>query len=113
MIIPSAYRILTGDQIVNEGPTLWCGFILHVSVDGAGVHVYDGLDTLSGILAAHIVGGASDVNWGQFPFPILLNNGLFVDVGANVHHFMLNYIPLRGGSPLTIYPGFEIKSKEE
>jgi hypothetical protein len=107
-MLASAYRVLTTDQIVNEGPTLITGFNLHVSVDGAGVHIYDGLDAESGFLVMHVVGWANDVNFGAFHIPILLNNGLFVDVGANLHHFSIFYIPLRGGSPLQAYSGFEI-----
>jgi hypothetical protein len=105
-MLASAYRVLTADQLVNEGPTLLTGFNLHVSADGAGVHIYDGMDVLSGQLVMHIVGWASDVNFGAFQFPILLNNGLFVDVGANLHHVTVFYIPLRGNSPLRAYPGF-------
>ena len=105
-MLASAYRVLTTDQLVNEGPTLLTGFNLHVSVDGAGVHIYDGMDTLSGQLVIHLVGWASDVNFGSFSSPILLNNGLYVDVGASLHHFTVFYIPLRGNSPLRAYPGF-------
>jgi len=111
-MLVTAYRVLTADQIVNEGPTLFCGFILHASVDGSGVHIYDGLDAVSGILAAHIVGWASDVNAHDWNKPVFLNNGLFVDVGANVHHFSVYYIPLRSGSPISVYPGFDIPLKE-
>jgi hypothetical protein len=109
-MLVSAYRVLTADQIVNEGPTLLTGFILHASVDGAGFHVYDGLDAESGTLVAHIVGWASDVNFGSFHSPIFLNNGLYVDIGANIHHAAIYYVPLRGNSPLQPYQPIELKT---
>jgi hypothetical protein len=82
-------------------------------VDGSGIHIYDGMDALSGILAAHLVGWASDVNSCMFTFPVLFNNGIYIDVGANVHHAMIYYIPLRGGSPLQPYPGFMFPTPQE
>jgi hypothetical protein len=111
-MLAAAYRVLTADQLVNEGPTLFVGFNLHVSADGAGIHIYDGMDVLSGALVMHIVGWASDVNFGSFSYPVLLNNGLYVDVGANLHHLSVFYIPLRGNSPLAAYPGFMLREAE-
>jgi len=105
-MLASAYRVLTKDQLVSVGPVLWTAFILHTSVDGGDVHVYDGMDAVSGTLAAHIVGWANDVNFGSFHSPILFNSGIYVDIGSNVHHFAIYFIPLRGGSPLQPYPGF-------
>jgi hypothetical protein len=112
MIMAAAYRILSADQIVNEGPTLLTGIAMHVAVDGGGVAIYDGLDALSGALVLDLEGWANDTNPNNFTFPILLNNGLFVDIGSNIHHVTVFYIPLRGNSPLQPYPGFIVMESD-
>jgi len=109
-MLVSAYRTLSIDQIINEGPTLLTGFQIHASADGGIVTVYDGLDATSGVIAAHGVGWANDTNPIMFPSPVFLNNGLFVDVGANVHHVSVYFIPLRGNSPLQPYQPIELKT---
>ena len=108
----SAYRALTADQLVNEGPTLVTGYELNVSTDGGDVTVYDGLETLSGTKVWQIQGLASDNKSRDLHTPVLFNNGLFVDVGSNVTLFTIHYIPLRGNSPLRAYPGFMMAETE-
>lgn len=108
-MLACAYRSLTADQLVNEGPTLLVGCQLHASADGGTADIYDGLDTLSGAHVFDLTGWANDPNPIMFTIPVLLNNGLYVDVGANVHHVTVYYIPLRGASPLSAYPAFMLK----
>lgn len=111
-MLVSAYRTLSADQIINEGPTLLTGFQIHASVDGGLISIYDGLDAVSGFLVAHAAGWANDTNPTIFFSPIFLNNGLFVDIGANIHHASIYYVPLRGNSPLLAYPAFVMKEWE-
>ena len=112
MLLASAYRTLTADQLVNEGPTLLCGYELNVSTDGGGVTVYDGMDAISGSALPVIQGLASETKSYNYGPPVLFNNGLYVDIGANVTSFVVYYIPLRGGSPLQAYPGFMISEMD-
>ena len=102
----SAYRRLTTDQLVTSSPCLITGYSLNVSTDGGSVAIYDGHDTSSGWPVDTIEGLANVNNHAQFDFPVMLNNGLYVDVGSNVTSFTIYYIPLRGNSPLQAYPGF-------
>jgi hypothetical protein len=109
----SAYRKLTADQLVNEGPTLVTGYNLNVSTDGGDVTLYDGMDTDSGSKVITLNGLAATNDHEQFSFPVLYNNGLYVDIGANVTEFTIYYIPLRGNSPLKAYPGFMMSDRAE
>lgn len=102
----SAYRRLTADQLVNEGPCLITGWSINASADGGIVTIYDGLDTESGTVIEQVEGLASVNNHAEQHTPILCNNGLYIDIGANVTGFTVYYIPLRGNSPLRAYPGF-------
>lgn len=108
----SAYRRLTADQLVNEGPCLITGWSINASADGGIVAIYDGLDTDSGAIIEQVEGLASVNNHAEQHTPILCNNGLYVDIGANVTAFTIYYIPLRGNSPLQAYPGFMMPESE-
>lgn len=105
-MLASAYRYLVSDQQVLKVPCLITGWVLSASADGGIVNVYDGLDELSGQLIFTAEGLNTQVNHAEYASPIMCNNGLFVDIGANVTSFTIFYIPLRGNSPLQPYPGF-------
>lgn len=112
-MIVSAYRNLKNDQIVNEGPTLITGIALHCSADGGSVEVYDGLDVLSGVDIMTVNGWTNDTNPMMFPHPVLLNNGLFVDIGANVTDVTIFFVPLRSGSPMQPHASYYIPDSPE
>jgi hypothetical protein len=109
-MIACAYRALTADQLVNEGPTLVTGWVLNNSLDSGLVNVYDGMDTLSGTLVWQIQALASYNKSREITFPVLFGTGLYVDIGAGVTRFTVEYIPLRSASPLTAYENFILKS---
>jgi hypothetical protein len=111
-MLAAAYRRLTADQTVSEGPTLITGYSLEASADGGVVTLYDGLDALSGAEIQTVTGLNSDNRERDFSIPVLCNNGLFVDVGANVTAFTVYFVPLRGNSPLAAYPGFMLRDVE-
>lgn len=109
----AAHKRITIDTLITPTPALLTGYSLNASVDGGSVAIYDGQDTQSGELVDSVEGLASVNNHAEFHTPILMNNGLYIDIGSNVTSFTVYYIPLRGNSPLKVYPGFMMTESDQ
>ena len=75
---------LTKDDLVNDDKTLLYGVLLEITTDGASVILYEGNDASSGRLLFTVKGLANDTKFIWFDKPLLLERGLYVDIGSNV-----------------------------
>ena len=88
---------VTGDARVFEGSGVLFGLVLLVSTTGGDVTLYDGADAGSGRLIGTFEGIANEsrpIVFGRNG--ILLDKGLFVDVGSNVTEVLVVYNALSG-----------------
>jgi hypothetical protein len=96
MLNISGSKRITDDEIVTEGRGILYGFVFDVSVDGAAISIYDGLDSTSGRLLFHCTGWASDPNSVMFGVGIPFETGLYVTLATNVSDATLLFRPIRG-----------------
>lgn len=99
----SAYAQSSVASLICKVPALLTGVLVH-STDATGkVVLYDGQDTLSGKLFGNIASPTNTPFYYSIAYPVLFENGIYVDVVASIEDYTITYIPLRGNSPLRPY----------
>lgn len=91
---PVGWLRITADTVVSTEPVLLYGVIFLTSVTGGDVTIYNGQDAASGSQFARLEGTANVTNSFSPAKAILLDMGLFVDVGSNVTEVVVIYDPL-------------------
>lgn len=89
-----AYSNLSADALVWRGPCLFYGAVLLVSVTGGDATIYNAQspDAPRKVIRME---GIADQSTPFFPAkPVLLGEGLYVDVGSNVTEIVVFYEPL-------------------
>lgn len=79
----------TLDDFLGPGPLVVFGVYVRVSVTGASVTLYDGLDTGSGRSIMVIEGEANITKTITFPGGLKIERALYVDLGSNVDEVLV------------------------
>ncbi len=87
------YRWLTADEQVIEHPLLLAGIVLLVSTTGGDVTLYEGLGTAGSSLIGRFE-GIADQSTPIDLHGLLLERGLYVDIGSNVTGVLVIYKPI-------------------
>ncbi len=87
------YRWLTGDEQVIEHPLILKGIVILVSTTGGDVTLYEGLGTAGSSLIGRFE-GIADQSTPIDLHGLLLERGLYVDVGSNVTGVLVIYKPI-------------------
>ena len=87
------YRWLTADEQVIEHPCLLKGIVLLVSTTGGDVTLYEGLGTAGSSQIGRFE-GIADQSTPIDLHGLLLERGLYVDIGSNVTGVLVIYKPI-------------------
>ena len=89
---PVVHRRVYADELVaHNGAILVGGELLADGVGAATVTIRDGLNTDAGAVFT-FTAATSSYDRQNFPNPIPMRSGLYVDLGSNVSHFILYFI---------------------
>lgn len=80
------------DSVISTGPCLLSDVVLLVATTGGDVTLYDGVDALAGRKIGRFEGSANQSKPIHFEPPLLCQQGLYVDVGANVTECLVCFI---------------------
>lgn len=111
-MLASAFFQSTKSELVCKVPALLTSLVIH-STDATGkIALYDGQDIISGRLWGNIASPSGTPFLYSLHFPILFESGIYVLAVATIEDYTINYIPLRGGSPLRASQAFMMDENE-
>lgn len=85
-----SYKYLTGSGIVCTKPSVLLGIVMRVSVTGASLAIYDGVNTAANRMVDRPDAASSASNTINY-FGLRCNYGIYIDFGNNVTSVLVAY----------------------